>query len=124
MAWTIGVRTYTGKGKLLDGIYLWKSSYKASITNPEHIQKSIGSLYYIENLEAAQKYVQYLSRHYRAEFRNLSKKLNIPMSEFRVYLLKYPQNLETTPDTQIKLSNKNGKFLGDLSEIKLRKITN
>jgi hypothetical protein len=124
MAYTIGIRTYTGTGKLLEGIYLWKSKYEAKVADLELLDTVTGSIYYIEELEAAKKYVQFLARHYRNEFRTLSKKLNIPMSEFRIYLLKCPEHLKLEPETKIRLYNKKGKFWGDISRIKLMKIVN
>ncbi len=130
MAYTIGCRTMDRDGNHIDGVYVF-GKYLAYISNNlDKVKENGDAIYVISTLEDAQKYVQYLSRRYRHEFRKKAKELNVPVDHFGIYLIKLSDKrfknytlVESKNGTKLSKSN-NGKhkFEGNYSNVNLKSL--
>ena len=125
--YTIGC-SGVGKNGQFDGIYAFGRKYglpySASI---DGLRKNGDRIYVIVGAEDAQKYVQYLSRLYRYEFRNSAKYYDVSPSEFRFYPIKltdhlfndleFEGNVCLVDQKKERAWNKKYQFMGDYQNI-------
>lgn len=125
--YTIGSAGVSKNGKF-DGIYAlgrkYGLAYSASI---DSLQKHGDRIYVIDGAEDAQKYIQYLSRLYRYEFRHSAKHYGVSPSEFRFYPIKLTDHrfddLEFEGDVSLVNAkrerewSKKYQFIGDYNNI-------
>lgn len=130
MEYTIGFRTMDKNGKQVDGVYVFGKYVAYISTDLEKVKEKGDAIYVISRLEDAQKYVQYLSRLYRYEFRKMANQLNVSVDNFGIYLIKLSDNrfkgykfVESKNGTKLSKSN-NGKykFEGNYSNVNLKSL--
>lgn len=89
MKYTIGCHVLNRDGQACDGIYVFGEYGLPYISNNvANFAEKKCSIYVIDGAENTQKYIQYLSRLYRYEFKGRAQKLNAPIREFRFYPIK------------------------------------
>lgn len=89
MKYTIGCRVIDRNGEVCDGLYVFgRHGFPYITNNVEKFTNDGQSIYIIDGATDTQKYIQYLSRLYRYEFKNRAKKLNADVREFRFYPIK------------------------------------
>ena len=128
--YTIGCRVLEKDGRVTDGIYIIGDLGFTWISNPEKINfdtKHMREIYVIDNADDAAKYVQFLSRIYRNEFRSRAKKLNADVGEFRFYPIKMTNPMFKNCDLKLSRNHKVGKqemelFQGDSNNIHLYEL--
>lgn len=110
--YTIGCRVLEKHGRVTDGVYTIGDLGFTWISKPEEIdfkEKHIREIYVIDNIDDVQKYIQFLSRIYRNEFRSRAKKLNVDVSEFRFYPIKLTNSMFENCDLKLSRNHKIGK---------------
>ena len=89
MKYTIGCHVLNKDGSAADGIYVFGKYGFPYISNAvETFAEKECSIYVIDGAENTKKYIQYLSRLYRYEFKKRAKELSAPVQEFRFYPIK------------------------------------
>lgn len=128
--YTICCRVLEKDGRVTDGIYIigdlgftWIASEEDLNNDP----KGCREIYVIDNAEDAEKYVQFLSRIYRNEFRSRAKRLNVDVGEFRFYPIKMTNPMFKNCDLKLSRNHKVGKqemelFQGDSNNIHLYEL--
>jgi hypothetical protein len=130
MEYTIGCRTMNKDGERVDGIYVFGKYLPYISRDLEKVREKGDAIYVISTLEDAQKYVQYLSRRYRYEFRNRAKNLNVSVDNFGFYLMKLSDKrfknyalVESKHGTKLKKSNDGKyKFEGTYCNVHLKSL--
>ena len=128
--YTIGGRVLNRNKKPVEGVYIIGDyGFAYLCANLEEKLEKGDRIMVFDDLETAQHYVRYLSRLYRYEFRERAKKLGVPTSEFRYYLIKMTDNRFKNMDIGVTSSEKlkrdserKYKFMGDYSKAHLLSI--
>ena len=127
MKYTIGCHVLNKDGSIADGIYVFGKYGFPYISNAvETFAEKECSIYVIDGAENTQKYIQYLSRLYRYEFKSRAKKLAAPVKEFRFYPIKLTDKRFDgyTLEKDVKWRHKKQEnaqyqFLGDVNTVSI-----
>ena len=126
MKYTIGCHVLNQDGSTADGIYVFGKYGFPFISNKiETFAEKECSIYVIDDAENTKKYIQYLSRLYRYEFKSRAKKLSAPVKEFRFYPIKLTDKrfegytLEKDPKWRHKRENDKYQFIGDANAVSI-----
>lgn len=127
MKYTIGCHVLNKDGSTADGIYVFgKYGFPYISNDVSTFPEKECSIYIIDDAENTQKYIQYLSRLYRCEFKSRAKKLAAPVQEFRFYPIKLTDKrfdgYTFEKDTKWRANKKENakyQFLGDASTVSI-----